>query len=334
MEMIRNPNMLQEMMRNHDQAIRNLQGIPGGEAALQRLYEDVQEPLLNSATSSLRPNPFAPSSTDTNIPAGQRPNTANQRAQGVNTEALPNPWGNVIGGGATAAAIMLAKLTTNNFLDIMNAPGMQSLFRQMTSNPTVMQNFMTPDNMRHMNQMMSQNPAMLQQVMQSMPGFANNPGMAEQIQNNMPALTNVLSNPGAMQAMTNPRVMQAFQQIQQAYQVIREEAPQLLSTLGEGMGGLGNLGGMLGGTDSSATPGNAAAGASPELAQIFGQMMALNAQNNQQQPPEERYRTQLETLAGMGFINRQANIQALLATFGDVSAAIERLLGGGDPAAQ
>ncbi|VDK29671.1 unnamed protein product [Gongylonema pulchrum] len=59
MEMVRNPNMFQEMMRNHDQAIRNLQGIPGGQAALQRLYQDVQEPLLNSAANTFASNPFA-----------------------------------------------------------------------------------------------------------------------------------------------------------------------------------------------------------------------------------------------------------------------------------
>uniref|UniRef100_A0A183BYQ6 Uncharacterized protein n=1 Tax=Globodera pallida TaxID=36090 RepID=A0A183BYQ6_GLOPA len=35
-------------MRTHDQAIRNMQGLPGGEAALQRLYEQVQEPLMNT----------------------------------------------------------------------------------------------------------------------------------------------------------------------------------------------------------------------------------------------------------------------------------------------
>lgn len=45
-----------------------------------------------------------------------------------------------------------------------------------------------------------------------------------------------------------------------------------------------------------------------------------------QQPPEERYRSQLEQLASMGFVNREANIQALIATFGDVNAAIDRLL--------
>ncbi|KAH7722351.1 ubiquilin [Aphelenchoides avenae] len=44
-------------------------------------------------------------------------------------------------------------------------------------------------------------------------------------------------------------------------------------------------------------------------------------------PPEQRFRAQLEQLEGMGFTNREANIQALQATFGDVSAAIERLLG-------
>lgn len=45
-----------------------------------------------------------------------------------------------------------------------------------------------------------------------------------------------------------------------------------------------------------------------------------------QQPPEERFRSQLEQLSTMGFTNREANIQALIATFGDINAAIERLL--------
>jgi len=54
----------------------------------------------------------------------------------------------------------------------------------------------------------------------------------------------------------------------------------------------------------------------------------FNSQNpgQVQQPPEERYRGQLEQLANMGFLNREANIQALIATFGDVNAAVERLL--------
>lgn len=43
-------------------------------------------------------------------------------------------------------------------------------------------------------------------------------------------------------------------------------------------------------------------------------------------PPEQRYQTQLDQLAAMGFVNREANLQALIASFGDVNAAVERLL--------
>jgi ubiquilin len=44
-----------------------LQGIPGGEAALQRLYQDVQEPLLNSTVGSLAGNPFASTNNDQDV---------------------------------------------------------------------------------------------------------------------------------------------------------------------------------------------------------------------------------------------------------------------------
>jgi len=47
---------------------------------------------------------------------------------------------------------------------------------------------------------------------------------------------------------------------------------------------------------------------------------------NPDQPPEERFASQLEQLASMGFVDRQANVQALIATMGDVNAAVERLL--------
>merc|ERR1711872_956055 len=60
------------------------------------------------------------------------------------------------------------------------------------------------------------------------------------------------------------------------------------------------------------------------MSQMGGQMRA----GNPDQPPEERFASQLEQLANMGFVDRQANIQALIATMGDVNAAVERLLAG------
>ncbi|GBP09401.1 Ubiquilin-4 [Eumeta japonica] len=59
MELARNPSMLQELMRSHDRALSNLESVPGGYNALQRIYRDIQEPMMNAATESLSRNPFA-----------------------------------------------------------------------------------------------------------------------------------------------------------------------------------------------------------------------------------------------------------------------------------
>jgi ubiquilin len=69
-------------------------------------------------------------------------------------------------------------------------------------------------------------------------------------------------------------------------------------------------------TANSANSVNSAAALSQMMAQMF----------SSQSPPEDRYTSQLEQLANMGFMNREANLQALIATFGDVNAAVERLL--------
>lgn len=57
LELARNPSMLQELMRSHDRAMSNLESIPGGYNALQRMYRDIQEPMLSAATDPR--NPFA-----------------------------------------------------------------------------------------------------------------------------------------------------------------------------------------------------------------------------------------------------------------------------------
>jgi len=45
------------------------------------------------------------------------------------------------------------------------------------------------------------------------------------------------------------------------------------------------------------------------------------------EPPEQLYATQLTQLQEMGFFDTQENIRALIATSGNVHAAVERLLG-------
>jgi len=55
MEIARNPSRLQEMTRTMDRQMQNLEAMPGGMNILQRMYRDVQEPVLNAMGG---PNPF------------------------------------------------------------------------------------------------------------------------------------------------------------------------------------------------------------------------------------------------------------------------------------
>jgi ubiquilin len=65
---------------------------------------------------------------------------------------------------------------------------------------------------------------------------------------------------------------------------------------------------------------------SPELMQqmLAGMGGARNQAN--EVPSEQRYQRQLEQLAAMGFHNRETNLQCLIATYGDIDAAVDRLL--------
>ena len=47
------------------------------------------------------------------------------------------------------------------------------------------------------------------------------------------------------------------------------------------------------------------------FSQLMQQMVTSMAGQGLNAPPEERFRTQLETLASMGFVDRQANIQGI-----------------------
>ena len=81
MEVMRNPAAMQQMMRSQDLAMSQLENIPGGFNALRRMYEDVQEPMMDAMNSA--PSHSSPSATAPATPPSANPNTS----------ALPNPWG-------------------------------------------------------------------------------------------------------------------------------------------------------------------------------------------------------------------------------------------------
>lgn len=97
MQMALNPSLRREHMRNADRAISNIESHPEGFNALRRMYENVQEPLLDAATAAAHgednrgaANPFA------SLFSSQQSNTTtegNGTGTMPNTAPLPNPWG-------------------------------------------------------------------------------------------------------------------------------------------------------------------------------------------------------------------------------------------------
>uniref|UniRef100_A0A4W5LW73 Ubiquilin-4 n=1 Tax=Hucho hucho TaxID=62062 RepID=A0A4W5LW73_9TELE len=349
MELARNPAMMQEMMRNQDRALSNLESIPGGYNALRRMYTDIQEPMFSAAREQFGNNPF--SALGGNLDSGVQPSRTENR------EPLPNPWGppgttplesrgtgasttttTSAGGTAPSASNPLGINASGLGNGVFGSPGMQSLMQQISENPQLMQNMLSAPYMRSMMQSLAQNPDLASQAMLNNPLFAGNPQLQEQLRHQMPVFLQQMQNPESLSVMTNPRAMQALMQIQQGLQTLQTEAPGLMPSLAPG-----GIPVIPPTTGSSVAPENlppptqgsnptATTNPSQQQQQLMQQMLQMFAGGGggsltQTVTPEVRFQQQLDQLSAMGFINREANLQALIATGGDINAAIERLLG-------
>ncbi|XP_034662648.1 ubiquilin-1 [Drosophila subobscura] len=362
MELARNPSMLQELMRSHDRAMSNLESVPGGYSALQRIYRDIQEPMMNAATESFGRNPFAGLVEGGGGGSGGGVAGVNPQQGTENRNPLPNPWGGSGGGtatgngtnsstnGPTGQANRTGDQPPNN---VLNTPAMRSLLQQMADNPTMMQNLLNAPYTRSMMDSMSQDPDMASRLLSSSPLLSNNPALQEQVRQMMPQFMAQMQNPEVMNMLTNPDAMNAILQIQQGMEQLRSAAPGLVGTMGipppppgintdpaSGDGGLNsrtaptntnNSSVPNAGNNSVNAPAPALAPGGGPNAQLFNDFMTrmlngMSTNADASQPPEVRYQSQLEQLAAMGFGNREANLQALIATFGDINAAVERLL--------
>ncbi|TNN34523.1 Ubiquilin-1 [Liparis tanakae] len=196
------------------------------------------------------------------------------------------------------------------------------MLSQIAGNPMVQNMMSNPDLMR---QMLAGNPQMQQLVEQTpdLSSMFNNPEVMRQMQ-----------SPETLSMMTNPRAMQALMQIQQGLQTLQTEAPGFMSRISPG--GLpvppatgGSIPPEIPPPPAMATGTSPSSAASPPDQQLLQQMLQMFAggrPQSQSRTPEVRFQQQLDQLNTMGFIDRQANLQALIATGGDVNAAIERLL--------
>ncbi|XP_065606232.1 ubiquilin-4 isoform X2 [Cyrtonyx montezumae] len=239
MELARNPAMMQEMMRNQDRALSNLESIPGGYNALRRMYTDIQEPMFSAAREQFGNNPFSSLT-------GNSESSSSQPLRTENREPLPNPWSpsppasqsqvpsseGSTGSGTTQSTPTVSNpfgLNAASFgAGMFNSPEMQGLLQQISENPQLMQNMISAPYMRSMMQTLAQNPDFAAQIMVNVPLFAGNPQLQEQLRLQLPVFLQQMQNPDSLSILTNPRAMQALLQIQQGLQTLQTEAPGLV----------------------------------------------------------------------------------------------------------
>ncbi|XP_051140935.1 ubiquitin domain-containing protein DSK2a-like [Andrographis paniculata] len=322
MEAVRNPEIMREMMRNTDRAMSNIESSPEGFNMLRRMYENVQEPFLNATSmtgdnrSDPATNPFAALLGT----QGQQPRRENSAGSGTtgsettnntpapNTNPLPNPWASA-GTGVAGTNSDAHPNPTGNARPI--SPGSTGGF----GFPDFEQMLGGAPDMNSLNQLM-QNPAISQMMrnLLSNPNYVNqvlglNPQLQSMLDAN-PQLRDMMQNPEFMRQLTSPEMMQQLLGFSQALssqfprQTTRETGRIAGGTADMGLDSLMNMFGALG-TGGAGIP----------------------TPNRSQAPPEELYATQLSQLQEMGFYDTQENLRALIATAGNIHAAVERLLG-------
>lgn len=311
MQLARNPELMREQMRSADRAMANIEGHPEGFNMLRRMYENVQEPLMNATADGAgrtgqnadSDNPFA--SLFANAGTGRR-DTAGQSADAPNTDPLPNPWvapetaatgRGGLGAGDGAASRPNPFGAMGGMGGMGNAAMNQSPLTQALDSPHI----------RNMMRTMMSNPAMMESM------IASNPQLRQMFDAN-PQMRQMLQDPAFLESMSNPDTIRAIMNMQrEMQQVMGDRDPANLYGM---LGGMGGLGGMQ-------TPG---------LEQLFGGMGgAMGGGATPPAPvqnPEEAYARQLQQLQDMGFYDREENLRALQAASGNVNAAVERLLSG------
>merc|ERR1712012_433411 len=228
MEIARNPSRLQEMTRTMDRQMQNLESMPGGQAILQRMYRDVQEPVLNAMGG---PNPFQDLRGQAAAPA-PTPSTET-------TTPAPNPWApqasqappTSSASSATPQAPGLGAALGQGG-GMFTSPGMQSLMGQMRDNPTWVSQMMSAPYMQGIFRGLQDNPEQAAAILSNNPMFAGNPALQQQMASMMPQLLQQMQNPQTQQLMSNPEALAAIMQIQQGMDRLRAAAPDLYQSMG------------------------------------------------------------------------------------------------------
>ncbi|XP_062445120.1 ubiquilin-1-like [Rhea pennata] len=307
------PAMMQEMIRNHDRALNNLESIPGGYSALEQLYREIEEPMLDAVQAQLGNNPFASLDSNPSLSRARLP------ACTENRRPLPNPWapesnrasdnGNDYDGqdayNSADHSFIVLNLGPAARAVVPSSGGIQNMVQQLTEDSELMhnlENILT--NPQGPGQMLLNNTHIL------------NDGNSQLQDERAQPLPPELENTEISSLLRNPRALQALLQVQLGLQTLSTEVPDFILGLGDPDVEL----------DLESMEDSAKSSESEEDASLVSDKDEVESQEEMdEQAPETRFGRQMQQLSAMGFQDQNANLQALIDTEGEVNAAVEIL---------
>jgi ubiquilin len=339
--MMQNPNLRREMMRSTDRAMANIENLPGGFDALRRMYNTIQEPMLDAISQ--------PFSNEHNSSSNTTSSTQSQvDPERPTTSPLPNPWNR---SSTPVNPFQFPNIPFTSGMNpgmnplnanLMNNPNLNQLMSQVMSDPQLMQ-YMVSGDLQSAQQYMLTNPQLLQSLMT--PELMQSAFNLMNTQNN-PSTLNPNSLPFNPLSNLNPNSNPMFPGMDPNFTGMM--FPGLNNNTTMPFPDWGNLSNNLGmnmfptfppfGMNPTNTNTNAnfpQFGINQTNTNTNNNNLNNNINNNSNNNSNsnsgnaaERYAVQQQQLRDMGFTDTQKNFEALQSTNGNVDLAVERILMG------
>ncbi|XP_041793600.1 ubiquilin-1-like [Chelmon rostratus] len=318
LELARNPDMIEEVMHNEDRALNNLQP-----------QQENPETITGDSDGAQKTDTKSLKSSQVQIQTGAPPvlTTSCENQQPAEGESEQTP------ALSSHSTDPLRGLTAPSRADpnpqSTVTAGMQSLLEEITASPGLMESLLSGPYVSSLLNCLSQNPDLAAQMLLSHPLFSGHPQLQQQMREQIPLFLQQMQSPELLSAMLNPRATEALLQIQQALQILAAEAPALIPTVG-----LGTIGASVDAANDQGSDSvlNNQSGNGPGVAvvteqqqQKFVQQMLQALANSNYGVHGEEFQEELEQLSSMGFRDREANLQALISTGGDLTTAVHLL---------
>ncbi|KFQ71835.1 Ubiquilin-1, partial [Phaethon lepturus] len=296
------PAIMQELIRNRDVAMNNLESIPGGYRALEQLYREIEEPILDAVQAQLGNNPFAPLDSNPSLSGARLP------AHTENRRPLPNPWAPRSNRASDNTDDSDGQFASSGFASVSlgaAAGELKGMVQQLTENPELMHNLESA----------LTNPSSPAQMLLNSAHISSDGNSLPQDQQAQ-QLPPEMENAEVSSLLRNPRALQALLRIQLGLQTLSTEVPDFILSLEDSHVEL-DLESMDDSTQSSESEDDVILMSDEDEAEGQAEM--------DEETPQTRFKRQMEQLSAMGFQDQSANLQALIDAEGEINAAVEIL---------